>query len=661
MCVYPSLVLNYLGQTAVLLARPGLVQQAYWDSVPEAVREPRRMQDALAAPASSQRLPVAPAVHDVAYYARPAQVYWPMLVIATIATVVASQALITGSFTIAQQAQALNVFPRLTIRHTSCHHKGQIYVPQVNWALMVGCVAVVAGFKTEEAIGHAYGAMQTSRNRNPCSMRRRARPAMHSKSMQHASSRTPRPTVPMHFLNMCVSFAGLAVVLVMLLSTWLATLCMLVTYNVHPLPALVYFAVFTFAECAFLSSNAAKVPSGAWFPLVVTALLFSLAYIWHWGQSLKSATIAAHQQKLHQLLAPAGGRKSMDGAAAPAAAPTAAQGALVLADGTPVSRVPGVGIYFSELTGGVPPVMARFLTAVPAIHQVVVFLTVRRVPLPTVLEEEQLILRKLSLPGFYHAVLRAGYMDEVILDQDFEEALVEELMAYLSSEVAGDAEAQRGSAHGAGAREQGVLMAALSMPRARSPYVRSASSLRALHRGRRPAGRSVAIDIEPGAGGEDDALARALSSLGAPLSAQAAGLRLTRAAAPPALQRPSGRWPGFCRSPLWGSRTRRRSRRRVRCHGCSSHRCTCACARCRPAALALARAARSPARCRCRRPPGTRRPRQPPRKRQSRCRAWTRRPCRLPSPRPQAARPPPAPPPSAPPPSRSLAKSSSAC
>lgn len=118
--VYPSLTLTYLGQTAYILEYKEAAASAFWSSLP-----------------------------------RP--VYIPMLVVATAAAVIASQALITGAFSITSQAMSIKCFPRFTVRHTNVHAKGQIYIPEVNYALMVGAVVIVAAFQDATAIGNAYG------------------------------------------------------------------------------------------------------------------------------------------------------------------------------------------------------------------------------------------------------------------------------------------------------------------------------------------------------------------------------------------------------------------------------------------------------------------------------------------------------------------------
>lgn len=84
-------------------------------------------------------------------------IYWPMFVIATLAAIVASQATISATFSIIKQANALGCFPRIKVVHTSKKFLGQIYVPDINWILMVLCIVVTVGFKNQSQIGNAYG------------------------------------------------------------------------------------------------------------------------------------------------------------------------------------------------------------------------------------------------------------------------------------------------------------------------------------------------------------------------------------------------------------------------------------------------------------------------------------------------------------------------
>ena len=119
--VYPALLLNYLGQGAFLLSGAPLAGgNLFFSLVPHAL-------------------------------------LYPMVLLATAATVIASQALISGAFTLAAQATRLGLFPRLTIRHTHHAHAGQVYMPFINWGLYVGCIALVLGFGSSERLGAAYG------------------------------------------------------------------------------------------------------------------------------------------------------------------------------------------------------------------------------------------------------------------------------------------------------------------------------------------------------------------------------------------------------------------------------------------------------------------------------------------------------------------------
>ena len=118
--VLPALLLNYFGQGALLLRTPSAASNPFY----------------LLAPASFQ---------------------WPLLIIATAAAVVASQALISGAFSLTQQSIQLGYSPRMQIIHTSKHEAGQIYIPEVNKALMVGCLILVLGFKNSSALSAAYG------------------------------------------------------------------------------------------------------------------------------------------------------------------------------------------------------------------------------------------------------------------------------------------------------------------------------------------------------------------------------------------------------------------------------------------------------------------------------------------------------------------------
>jgi K+ transporter len=86
-----------------------------------------------------------------------ASIYWPMLVLATVSAMIASQAIITATFSIVKQSVALGCFPRVKVVHTSNEFSGQVYIPEVNWILMILCIVITAGFRDTNQIGNAYG------------------------------------------------------------------------------------------------------------------------------------------------------------------------------------------------------------------------------------------------------------------------------------------------------------------------------------------------------------------------------------------------------------------------------------------------------------------------------------------------------------------------
>ncbi|KAH9321088.1 hypothetical protein KI387_015727, partial [Taxus chinensis] len=119
MLVYPALILTYTGQAAYLIKNPEDISRAFYKSLPKPV-------------------------------------YWPMFVVATLAAIVASQALITATFSTIKQSMALGCFPRVKMVHSSKKNEGRIYSPEINYLLMVLCLAILLGFRGGAAIGNAY-------------------------------------------------------------------------------------------------------------------------------------------------------------------------------------------------------------------------------------------------------------------------------------------------------------------------------------------------------------------------------------------------------------------------------------------------------------------------------------------------------------------------
>ncbi|WGM37215.1 potassium transporter Kup [Caulobacter sp. NIBR1757] len=201
--VFPCLALNYLGQGASILAHPEARLNPFWEMVPQVV-------------------------------------YWPVLLLATLATIIASQAVITGAFSVTQQAVSLGLLPRIDIRRTSETQAGQIYVPQVNTMLMIGVLVLLFSFKTSTNLAAAYGIAVTG-------------------SM---------------FVDTLLAFV---IIRFLWKWSWPVTLAVLV-----PLLLL---------DLTFISSNLLKIPQGAWMPLVFGGVLVVIMWTWtRGGQILAEKT-----------------------------------------------------------------------------------------------------------------------------------------------------------------------------------------------------------------------------------------------------------------------------------------------------------------------------------------------------------------------------------
>ncbi len=212
--VLPSLALNYLGQGALLLRNP------------EAVSNPF-------------------------YLLAPRWFLYPLLVIATLAAIVASQALISGAFSLAQQSVQLGYSPRLTIIHTSAHEHGQIYVPEVNHALMVGTLAIVFAFKTSSALSVAY---------------------------------------------------GIAVTGTMAITTLLFAVIARVHWTWSMWRVAAFALGFLTIDLSFLGANALKISSGGWVPLAIATSLLVLMTTWKRGRVLVSDLMSRASMPLDLLL-----------------------------------------------------------------------------------------------------------------------------------------------------------------------------------------------------------------------------------------------------------------------------------------------------------------------------------------------------------------------
>ncbi|WP_445367369.1 potassium transporter Kup [Methylomonas sp. BW4-1] len=196
--VFPALLLNYFGQGALLIGNPKAVENPF-------------------------------------YLMAPHWALYPLLILATLSTVIASQAVISGAFSVTRQAIQLGYCPRMNVRHTSGDEMGQVYLPAVNWLLMVSVFILVLSFRSSSALASAY---------------------------------------------------GIAVTGTMIVDTILAFIVIQALWQWNKATSIAFLSTFLIIDLLFLSSNSLKIPHGGWLPLVVGTVFFLIMTTWIKGKEL---------------------------------------------------------------------------------------------------------------------------------------------------------------------------------------------------------------------------------------------------------------------------------------------------------------------------------------------------------------------------------------
>lgn len=196
--VYPALMLNYFGQGALLLGNPAAVENPFYLMAPDWAR-------------------------------------LPLVLIATAATIIASQAVISGAFSVTHQAVQLGFLPRLKTLHTSARAAGQIYIPAVNWSLLAMVVLLVLGFGASNRLAAAYG----------------------------------------------ISVSG-----TMIITTIMLAVLVFQAWKWNRWLAVPVIGLFALVDTIFFASNAAKIADGGWFPLVAAAVIFTVLTTWARGRAM---------------------------------------------------------------------------------------------------------------------------------------------------------------------------------------------------------------------------------------------------------------------------------------------------------------------------------------------------------------------------------------
>lgn len=297
--VFPALVLTYLGQGALVTQHPEAISSAYF-------------------------LMFAPELH------------LPIIILATIATLIASQAVISGAFSLTRQAIRLGFAPRMTIRHTSNNEAGQVYVPFINWLLALLVIATVLIFSSSANLAGAYG------------------------------------------FAVCGALAVDTIFLIVLMrKMWR-----------YPLLIVLLSAVtFISIDLLFLSSSLSKLFHGAWLPLLIAIIGFTIVSTWYRGHNAlrrerrrAEGTLKSFVTKLHHRNIP---------------------------------RIRGTAVYIGYHAGNAPMSLHESIERLGELHENIVVVTVETADIPHVKERSRVVTDELGHPhdGISHVTLRFGYKD----------------------------------------------------------------------------------------------------------------------------------------------------------------------------------------------------------------------------------------------------------
>jgi KUP system potassium uptake protein len=292
--VLPALVLNYFGQGALLLNEPAAIDSPFFRLGPD----------------------------------------WatiPMVVLSTVATVIASQAVISGAFSVARQSVQMGLLPRMQIIHTSGMEEGQIYVPFTNWILFLAVIALVVGFQSSSNLAAAY---------------------------------------------------GIAVTGTMTIDTILIAFVMVLLWKWRLPVVVIVVGLLLWVDLSFFAANIIKIPEGAWFPIAMGLVAFTVLTTWRLGRKLLGDEMAKHSIPMEAFLA------AIDD----------------------VHRVQGTAVFMTSSKEGVPAALLHNLKHNQVLHERVALVTVETVNTPTVHEMDRVFVHHMP-KGFLRVIIRYGFME----------------------------------------------------------------------------------------------------------------------------------------------------------------------------------------------------------------------------------------------------------
>ncbi|OBA24498.1 potassium transporter [Metschnikowia bicuspidata var. bicuspidata NRRL YB-4993] len=367
-CVFISLIITYLGQGAYLVNHPENLSNVFYLSIPGNT-------------GSSQ--------------------YWVMFVLATLSTIIASQALILGVFSILAQLINLDCFPKLKIKHVSASYVGKVYIPVANILLLIGVCATTAGFKNSNRVTAAY---------------------------------------------------GLSISLDFLVTSILMMICMTYVYECKWYVTALFGLIFVPLELCLVIANMKKVPRGAWFPLMMCAIFLSFLLFWRYCRDRTVSKQLSSRVRLTDLYPDYMINDVVDLRDHTLKGSDEATPSLTDIDHTsnPIdlyqkvrtrfgvmkrNLMPGACVIYSDTPhqdivspNTVPQVYAKIINYFGSIPALVVFCRIRVLSIPTVPSEERIVASATKIPGHLKCVIRFGFMEEAQINEEIGTQILDEFI-----------------------------------------------------------------------------------------------------------------------------------------------------------------------------------------------------------------------------------------
>ncbi|KAF7558828.1 hypothetical protein G7046_g5323 [Stylonectria norvegica] len=373
------------------------------------------------------------------FYTLPHGTVYFGIVIAVLAAIVASQALITSTFQLISQLMRLSYFPHIKTVHTSARFHDQIYMPFANWLLMIGTVVVTAVYNNTTSLGHAYGA---------------------------------------------------CVIIVTLITTCMVSLVALVVWRVPTFVVVAVFLVFLALDGVYLSAALNKVPDGAWFALVLSFILSIIFILWRWGKEQQWKAESKDLLDPSELLQMS---RNNSTTGSKGESPVRLRLAPDFGGGM-ITPAPGLGIFFDKVGGSgdnIPKVFTQFVRKFQTRPQVIVFFHMRPLSQPNVPVDQRYVIARVTqrIPSCYRIALRHGYMDDV-LTPDLARIIVAELTKFITRgdpdanerDMPPDVQEEMEALHCAQAAQTVYLMGKQTMRPKRTPNVRTKDKIQSFPR-----------------------------------------------------------------------------------------------------------------------------------------------------------------------------------